>query len=118
VAELEFPALDRPDGSTMRIGFRPVAVQVSPELSAYRYRAVLRHTYFLGVMLRLELELPSGLTIRSRMTKEEYSALGLRDGMEVSFVIKRYRILRGENEPLSAEFQSGDTAFSTFGAGI
>ncbi len=81
VAELEFPALDRPDGSTMRIGFRPVAVQVSPELSAYRYRAVLRHTYFLGVMLRLELELPSGLSIRSRMTKEEYSALGLRDGM-------------------------------------
>src|SRR6058998_1787409 len=30
VAELEFPALDRPDGSTMRIGFRPIAVQVSP----------------------------------------------------------------------------------------
>ncbi|HYT90464.1 MAG TPA: ABC transporter ATP-binding protein [Gemmataceae bacterium] len=116
--ELEFPAHDRPDGSKMRIGFRPFAVQVSQDTSAYRCRAVLRHTYFLGVMLRLELELPSGLIIRSRMTKEEYSALGLRDGLEVSFAIKRYRILRGENEPLSPEFHTGDTAFSTFGAGI
>jgi hypothetical protein len=93
-------------------------VQVSPEIAAYRSRAVLRHTYFLGVMLRLELELPSGLIIRSRMTKEEYGALGLRDGLDVSFMIRRYRILRGENEPLSQEFQSGETTFSTFGAGI
>ena len=116
--ELEFPALDRSDGSTLRIGFRPFAVQVSPDTTAYRCRGVLRHTFFLGVMLRLELELPSGLSIRSRMTKEEYAALGLRDGMEVSFIIKRYRILRGENEPMSPEIHSGDTAFSTFGAGI
>lgn len=116
--ELEFPAHDRPNGSRLRIGFRPFAVQVSPDTSAYRCRAVLRHTYFLGVMLRLELELKSGLTIRSRMTKEEYSALGLRDGVEVSFIIKRYRILRGENEPLSPEIHSGDTGFSTFGGGI
>ena len=118
VGEMEFPAIDRSDGSTMRIGFRPFAVQVSPDTSAHRSRAVLRHTFFLGVMLRLELELPSGLSIRSRMTKEEYAALGLRDGMEVSFIIKRYRILRGENEPLSPEIHTGDTAFSTFGAGI
>ena len=116
--ELEFPAMDRPDGSKMRIGFRPFAVQISSDTAAYRCRAVLRHTFFLGVMLRLELELPSGLTIRSRMTKEEYSALGLKDGQEVSFIIKRYRILRGESEPLSPEIHSGDTAFSTFGAGI
>ena len=116
--ELAFPALDRPDGSLMRIGFRPFAVQVSPDLSTYRCRAVLRHTFFLGVMLRLELELPSGLIVRSRMTKEEYAALGLSDGAQVSFIIKRYRILRGENEPLSPEFHSGDTAYSTFGAGI
>ena len=72
--ELEFPAMDRPDGSKMRmskmrIGFRPFAVQISADSAAYRCRAVLRHTFFLGVMLRLELELPSGLTIRSRMTK-------------------------------------------------
>ena len=116
--ELEFPAHDRADGSKLRVGFRPFAVQVSPDTGAYRCRAVLRHTYFLGVMLRLELELKSGLTIRSRMTKEEYSALGLRDGVEVSFIIKRYRILRGENEPLAPEIHSGDTGFSTFGAGI
>src|SRR5439155_19993236 len=102
----------------LRLGLRPFSVHVAPSLSAFRCRAVLRHTYFLGVMLRLELELPSGLTIPSRMTKEEYSALGLRDGQEVSFMIKRYRILRGENEPLSPEFHTGDTAFSTFGAGI
>jgi sulfate transport system ATP-binding protein len=116
--ELEFPALDRSDGSKLRIGFRPFAVHVSPDVLAYRCRAVLRHTFFLGVMLRLELELPSGLTIRSRMTKEEYAALGLRDGMEISFLIRRYRVLRGENEPLSPEIHTGDTAFSTFGAGI
>ncbi|HXI51155.1 MAG TPA: ABC transporter ATP-binding protein [Candidatus Saccharimonadales bacterium] len=116
--ELEFPAHDRPDGSLLRIGFRPFAVQVSPDVTAYRCRAILRHTFFLGVMLRLELELPSGLTIRSRMTKEEYSALKLRDGLEVSFLIRRYRLLRGENEPLSPEIHTGDTTFSTFGAGI
>src|SRR5215510_10309628 len=92
VGELEFPAHDRLEGSTMRIGFRPFAVQVSPDVSAYRCRAVLRHTFFLGVMLRLELELASGLTIRSRMTKEEYAALGLCNGLDVSFIIKRYRI--------------------------
>jgi sulfate transport system ATP-binding protein len=118
VGELEFPGHDRLEGSILRIGFRPFAVQVSPDTSAYRCRAVLRHTYFLGVMLRLELELASGLIIRSRMTKEEYAALGLRDGLEVSFIIRRYRILRGENEPLSPEFHSGDTTISTFGAGI
>jgi sulfate transport system ATP-binding protein len=118
VGELEFPAVDRPDGAIMRIGFRPFAVQISPDVLTYRCRAVLRHTYFMGVMLRLELELPSGLTLRSRMTKEEYATLGLRDGLEVSFFIKRYRILRGENEPLSPEIHSGDTTFSTFGAGI
>jgi hypothetical protein len=69
-------------------------------------------------MLRLELELLSGLTVRCRMAKEEYSAMGLRDGMPVSFYIKRYRILRGEGEQLSPEIHTGDTGFSTFGAGI
>ena len=118
VGELEFPAIDRGDGSIMRIGFRPFAVQVSPDLNLHRYRAVLRKTYFLGVMLRLELELLSGLTVRCRIAKEDYSALGLRDGMPVSFYIKRYRILRGEGEQLSPEIHTGDTGFSTFGAGI
>jgi sulfate transport system ATP-binding protein len=118
VGELEFPAIDRPDGSIMRIGFRPFAVNISPDLKLHRYRALLRKTYFLGVMLRLELELLSGLTIRCRMAKEEYSAMGLHDGMPVSFHIKRYRILRGEGEQLSPEIHTGDTGFSTFGAGI
>jgi sulfate transport system ATP-binding protein len=116
--ELEFPAPGRPDGSVVRLGFRPFAVQVSTDPSAYRCRAVLRHTYFLGVMLRLELELPSGRTIRSRMAKEEYSALGLRDGQTISFRIRRYRMLRGENEPMSPEITNDETALSTFGAGI
>ncbi len=117
-SELEFPAHDRPDGSTMRIGFRPFAVTISPDPQAYRCRAILKHTFFLGVMLRLELELPSGLLIRARLTKEEYRALGLHDGMKVSFLIRRYRILRGEGEPMEPEIQTGDTAFSTYGAGI
>ena len=78
-------------------------VQVSPDLSQYRYRAVLRHTFFLGIMLRLELELPSGLVVRGRMTKEEYSQLGLADDQEVSFQIRQYRILSREGALLSAE---------------
>ncbi len=80
LGELEFPAPGHADGPRLRIGFRPYAVQISTDLAHYRYRAVLRRTYFLGIMLRLELELPSGLTLRSRMTKEEYAQLGLADG--------------------------------------
>src|SRR5262245_4678181 len=83
VAELQFPAPDQPDGARLRIGFRPYAVQISGDLGLYPYRAVLRHTFFLGIMLRLELELASGTILRSRMTKEEYAQLGLADGKEV-----------------------------------
>ena len=101
--ELEFPASGHPDGTRMRIGFRPYAVQVSGDLSHYRYRAVLRHTFFLGIMLRIELELPSGLIIRGRLTKEEYAQLGLADDQEVSFQIRQYRVLAREGEALSPE---------------
>jgi sulfate transport system ATP-binding protein len=101
--ELEFPAQGLGEGQRMRLGFRPYAVQVSPDLSLYRYRAVLKYTYFLGILMRLELELPSGLTVRARMTKEEYLQLGLADGREVSFQIKTYRILAQEGAPLPAE---------------
>jgi hypothetical protein len=59
----------------------------------YRYHAVLKHTFFLGVVLRLELELPSGLVVRARITKEEYEHLGLEDGREVSFQIRSFRVL-------------------------
>jgi sulfate transport system ATP-binding protein len=101
--ELQFPAHGLADGQKMRIGFRPYAVQVSADPSAYRYRAVLRRTYFLGVMLRLEMELPSGLIVRSRMSKEDYARLGLSDGCDVSVQIRSYRILAKEGEPLGAE---------------
>ena len=109
--ELEFPAAGLAEGQRVRIGFRPYAVQVSPDLDHYRYRAVLRHTFFLGVMLRVELQLASGLTIRGRMTKEEYEHLGLADDQEVSFQIRQYRVLGNENTPLPPEISTaGDTA--------
>ena len=101
--ELEFPAHGLGDGQKLRIGFRPYAVQVSPDPAACRYPATLRRTYFLGVMLRLELELPSGLVVRSRMSKEEYSRLGLDDGRKISFQIRNYRILSTDDGHFGAE---------------
>src|SRR6516164_8408280 len=103
IAELEFPAHGQADGQKLRIGFRPYAVQISSDLAQYRYRAVLRHTFFLGVLLRVELELPSGLIIRARMSKEEYAHQGLEDGKEVSFQIRQYRVLARDQNSLSAE---------------
>ena len=107
LGEVQFPAHDQPNGTRLRIGFRPYAVQVSTDLNLYPYRAVLRHTFFLGVMLRLEFELPSGLMLRSRMTKEEYAQLGLEDGREVSLQVRNYRILAKEesNLPPETEFK-------------
>ena len=103
INELAFPALDQPDGTRLRIGFRPYAVQLSSDLNAFPYRALLRHTFFLGIMLRLELELPSGFVIRSRMTKEEYAQLGLQDDKEVSFQIRNFRVLAMETSGLPPE---------------
>jgi len=103
MGELEFPAAGQAEGQKLRIGFRPYAVQISADLTQYRYHAVLRHTFFLGVLLRVELELPSGLTIRARMTKEEYAHQGLEDGKEVSFQIRQYRVLAREAAALSPE---------------
>jgi sulfate transport system ATP-binding protein len=116
--ELEFPAHGLLDGQKMRIGFRPYNVQVSADPLACRHRAVLRRTYFLGVMLRLELELPSGLVIRSRISKEEYARLGLRDGSEVSFQIRTYRILSKQGGPLDAEVATTHATFPHLGEGI
>jgi len=101
--ELEFPAHGQAEGQKLRIGFRPYAVQISSDLAQYRYRAVLRHTFFLGVFLRVELELPSGLLIRARMSKEEYAQQGLEDGKEVSFQIRQYRVLAKESAGLEPE---------------
>jgi sulfate transport system ATP-binding protein len=103
--ELEFATPGHPDGTRLRIGFRPYAVQVSPDLTQFRYHAVLRRTFFLGIMLRLELELPSGLTIRSRISKEEYAQLGLADGREVSLQIRTYRVLARGTGALAPEVQ-------------
>ncbi|MBI3876422.1 MAG: TOBE domain-containing protein [Verrucomicrobia bacterium] len=103
LGEIEFPPHGLKQGQKLRIGFRPYAVQISRDLAQFRYRAMLRHTFFLGVLLRLELELPSGLTLRARMTKEEYAALGLSDGVEVSFQIRQYRVLAREGENLAPE---------------
>jgi sulfate transport system ATP-binding protein len=118
VNELEFPAAGHPDGQRMRIGFRPYAVQVSNDLAQFRYCAILRRTYFLGIMLRLELELPSGLTLRSRMTKEEYAQLGLADGQEVSFQIRQYRVLARETNGLTPELQAAYEPPPTIGEHI
>jgi len=106
IHEMEFPAPGHADGERLRIGFRPYAVQISNDLALLPYRAVLRHTFFLGILLRLEFELPSGLTIRSRMTKEEYTQLGLRDGCEISFRIKNYRVLARDHGGLTPEVES------------
>jgi sulfate transport system ATP-binding protein len=118
LAELEFPAHGQADGQGVRIGFRPYAVQVSSDLTQYRYRAMLRHTYFLGILLRLELELPSGLVIRARMTKEEYSLLGLEDGREVSFQIRQYRVLSKEGSDLPPEVAVTYDVSVSLGEGI
>jgi sulfate transport system ATP-binding protein len=103
LGELEFPSHGLEAGQKLRIGFRPYAVQISSDLTQYRYHAVLRRTFFLGVMLRVELELPSGLVIRARMSKEEYAHQGLEDGKEVSFQIRQYRVLARDQHSLSAE---------------
>ena len=118
VGELEFPTHGQLEGQKLRIGFRPYAVQISSDLSQYRYRALLRHTFFLGVLLRVELELPSGLTIRARMSKEEYAHQGLADGKEVSFQIRQYRVLAREKTALPPETDLTYPAPAPFGENI
>ena len=117
-ANWSFPRTARPDGQKLRIGFRPYAVQISTDLGLFPYRAVLRHTFFLGVMLRVELELPSGLTVRARMTKEEYAQLGLHDGKEVSFQIRHYRVLAGDGGALQPEVAATHEMHLGYGEGI
>jgi sulfate transport system ATP-binding protein len=103
LGELQFSALGQPDGTRLRIGFRPYAVQISTDLNLFPYRAILRRTFFLGIMLRLEMELPSGLLLRSRMTKEEYAQLGLADDREISFQIRNFRVLATDTTGLPPE---------------
>lgn len=103
VNELAFPASGQPNGARLRIGFRPYAVQISTDVNYFPHRAVLRRTFFLGIMLRLEMELPSGLALRSRITKEEYAQLGLFDGKEISFHIRNFRVLSSDSGHLTPE---------------
>jgi sulfate/thiosulfate transport system ATP-binding protein len=101
--ELSFPSHGVAEGQSLRIGFRPYAVQVSSNLGEYRYRAVLKHVYFLGVLLRLELETPSGLVVRARISKEEFNRLRLAEDQPVSFQIREYRVLSREGQSLESE---------------
>jgi sulfate/thiosulfate transport system ATP-binding protein len=101
--ELTFPTHGVAEGACLRIGFRPYTVQISPDLSEYRYRATLKHVYFLGVQLRLELETPSGLTLRTRITKDEFVRLGLAEDKEISFQIREYRVLSRDGFDLNPE---------------
>lgn len=116
--ELEFPSHGLAKGQKLRVGFRPYAVQISSDLGTYRYQGILRHTYFLGIMLRLEIELPSGLILRSRMTKEEYSKLNLRDGMKLSFQIRNYRVLGADGGNLPPEVATSYEMPVSLGEGI
>src|SRR5690349_22754774 len=118
LGELEFPARGEAEGKNLRVGFRPYAVQISGDLTQYRYQAQLRRTFFLGIMLRVELELPSGLIVRARMTKEEYAFQGLDDGKEVSFQIRQYRVLAREGEKLAPEVAVTHDAPVALGEGI
>ncbi len=115
---LEFAIPNATDGQKVRIGFRPYAVQVSPDLSQFPVRGVLQHTFFLGTMLRLELALPSGQAVRCRMTKEEYAQLQLRDGQDVSFQIRAFRVLATGNAPLAPELSHHYSAPPNLGEGI
>ena len=118
IGELEFPSHGVPEGQKLRIGFRPYAVQISSDLTQYRYHAILRRTFFLGVLLRVELQLPSGLIIRTRMTKEEYANQSLEEGREVSFQIRQYRVLARESGSLSQETELLYQAPPSFGENI
>lgn len=115
--ELTFPTHGVAEGQYLRIGFRPYAVQVSNHPGEFRYRATLRHVYFLGVLLRLELITPSGLVIRTRMAKEEFVRLNLAEDQEVSFQIREYRVLAREGAALGTEVAQAHQAAS-FAEGI
>ena len=104
--EVCFPGLAAREGDRLRVGFRPHAVTLSSDLRALRYRARIKHAFFLGIIMRLELELPSGLTIRARMSQEEYVQYGLREGQTVSFGIRRYRLLAPDGT-LGPEVEAG-----------
>ncbi len=60
-----------------------------------------------GVMLRLEMELPSGLMLH---LTEDYARLGLAEGGAFSFQIRSYRIVSKVDGPFGAELATGYAA--------
>ncbi|MCX8109368.1 MAG: ABC transporter ATP-binding protein, partial [Verrucomicrobiae bacterium] len=106
--EIIFPVPEHSDGAKVRVGFRPYSVQISTCIGEYPYRAVIKHVYFLGIMMRLDLELASGLTICTRLTKEEYKRLGLAPGIQVSFRIAEFRVL-GVESNMNQRFEGRDS---------
>lgn len=115
--ELSFPSHGVAEGETLRIGFRPYAVQISSNLQEHPHSAVIRHVYFLGVQLRLELETPSGLILRTRIVKDEFLRQGLEQGSSVSFQIREYRVLSTGTNNLSPEVATVHSA-ANFAEGI
>ncbi|MBL9172482.1 MAG: ABC transporter ATP-binding protein [Verrucomicrobiales bacterium] len=115
--ELALPSHGAAEGQTLRVGFRPYAVQISGRTDELRYRGRIKHVYFLGVMLRVELETPSGLTIRARVSKEDFTRHGIGEGDEVSFQIRNYRVLARDGDSLAPEVSTVHTAME-FDAGI
>ena len=115
--ELSFPAHGASEGQTIRVGFRPYAVQISGNTGEFRYQAEIKHIYFLGVMLRVELETPEGLVIRARISKEDFARYNVGEGDLVSFQIRNYRVLAREGESLDPEVSTVHSA-PDFDAGI
>jgi len=103
LGELVFPPHGVAEGHSLRIGFRPYSVLISANPREHRYQARLRHVYFLGVLLRLELEMADGVRLRTRITKEEFNRLQLTEGSTVSFHIREYRVLAREGSPDSSD---------------
>jgi sulfate transport system ATP-binding protein len=96
--ELEFPVAGYPDGRRIQLGFRPYYVKVSEDPARFRHRARLRHIYFLGVAYRLEIETEGGLTLRSRVNKEEFQQSRFVLGRPVSYAVTHFRILPPEGQ--------------------
>ncbi len=105
VGSIQFPAPDIPDGTNVRVGFRPYYVKISDDPSRYRHQAKLRHIYFLGVAYRLEIETDDGLVLRSRMNKEEFRQYRFEVGRTVSYAITQFRFLPREGEQSGSEIR-------------
>ncbi len=85
------------EGDRLLIGVRPYYVRLSRDLHHFPYHATVRRVYFLGVAIRIEIETPEGLVLRSRMNKEAFRQAGIEAGAAVSFEISQYRLIPTTN---------------------